>query len=400
MNDTSRSKTVPFILDNSLLLLAGTIAAVVWANIDQTTYDKVAHPLHFWVNDGGMVFFFALVTKEVFEATLPGGALASPRRALSPLAAAVGGMAAPALIYLALTFTRGPAELARGWAIPCATDIAFSAMVARMIFPPAHPAIPFLLLLAIADDALGLIILAVFYPSGRLSLSAPVALMVTAVLVALWLRRRRTLSFWPYVVGPGGLSWAALYFGGLHPALALVPIVPFMPHSPRDLGLFEPREEHRPDTLNRFEHWWATPVQFVLLLFGFANAGVPFEQVGPGTYYVLAGLLLGKPIGILLFSTIARLAGGSLAPGLRTGDLLVVGVVASVGFTVSLFFATAAFPGGAALAETKMGALLSFVAAPLALAVSRIVQWRGFHARLETHRSDSTQKVGKRSEGR
>lgn len=400
MNDTSRSKTVPFILDNSLLLLAGTIAAVVWANIDQTTYDKVAHPLHFWVNDVGMVFFFALVTKEVFEATLPGGALASPRRALSPLAAAVGGMAAPALIYLALTFTRGPAELARGWAIPCATDIAFSAMVARMIFPPAHPAIPFLLLLAIADDALGLIILAVFYPSGRLSLSAPVALMVTAVLVALWLRRRRTLSFWPYVVGPGGLSWAALYFGGLHPALALVPIVPFMPHSPRDLGLFEPREEHRPDTLNRFEHWWATPVQFVLLLFGFANAGVPFEQVGPGTYYVLAGLLLGKPIGILLFSTIARLAGGSLAPGLRTGDLLVVGVVASVGFTVSLFFATAAFPGGAALAETKMGALLSFVAAPLALAVSRIVQWRGFHARLETHRSDSTQKVGKRSEGR
>lgn len=400
MNDTSRSKTVPFILDNSLLLLAGTIAAVVWANIDQTTYDKVAHPLHFWVNDVGMVFFFALVTKEVFEATLPGGALASPRRALSPLAAAVGGMAAPALIYLVLTFTRGPAELARGWAIPCATDIAFSAMVARMIFPPAHPAIPFLLLLAIADDALGLIILAVFYPSGRLSLSAPVALMVTAVLVALWLRRRRTLSFWPYVVGPGGLSWAALYFGGLHPALALVPVVPFMPHSPRDLGLFEPREEHRPDTLNRFEHWWATPVQFVLLLFGFANAGVPFEQVGPGTYYVLAGLLLGKPIGILLFSTIARLAGGSLAPGLRTGDLLVVGVVASVGFTVSLFFATAAFPGGAALAETKMGALLSFVAAPLALAVSRIVQWRGFHARLETHRSDSTQKVGKRSEGR
>jgi NhaA family Na+:H+ antiporter len=372
MNDTSRSKTVRFILDHSLLLLAGTIAAVVWANIDQTTYDTVAHPLRFWVNDLGMAFFFALAAKEVFEATLPGGALASPRRALSPLAAVVGGMAVPALIYLALTSIRGPAELARGWAIPCATDIAFSAMVARMIFPRAHPAIPFLLLLAIADDALGLIILAVFYPSGRLSLSTPVALMVTAVLVALWLRRLRTLSFWPYVVGPGALSWAALYFGGLHPALALVPIVPFMPHSPRDLGLFEPREEHRPDTLNRFEHWWATPVQFVLLLFGFANAGVPSEQIGAGTYYVLAGLLLGKPIGVLLFSGLARLAGGRLPPGLGTGDLLVVGVVASIGFTVSLFFATAAFPPGAALAETKMGALVSFVAAPLAVVVSRV----------------------------
>jgi NhaA family Na+:H+ antiporter len=318
-----------------------------------------------------MVFFFALAAKEVFEATLPGGPLASPRRAVSPLAAAVGGMLAPALIYVALASTRGPAELIRGWAIPCATDIAFSAMVARMIFPAAHPAIPFLLLLAITDDALGLIILAVFYPSGRLTLSAPVALMAAAVLVALWLRRRQILNFWPYVIGPGTLSWAALYFGGLHPALALVPIVPFMPHSRRDLGLFDPREEYRPDTLNRFEHWWATPVQFVLLLFGFANAGVPFEQIGAGTYYVLAGLLLGKPIGILLFSAGARLVGASLPPGLRTGDLLVVGVVASIGFTVSLFFATAAFPEGTALAETKMGALLSFVAAPLAVLVSR-----------------------------
>ena len=109
----------------------------MWANVDRVSYDAVAHPLHFWVNDVGMVFFFALAAKEVFEATLPGGPLASPRRALSPLAAAVGGMAAPALIYLALALTRGPADLARGWAIPCATDIAFSAMVARLVFPAA-----------------------------------------------------------------------------------------------------------------------------------------------------------------------------------------------------------------------------------------------------------------------
>ena len=164
------------------------------------------------------------------------------------------------------------------------------------MFPAAHPAIPFLLLLAIADDALGLIILAVFYPSGPLSLPALVGFMAAAVVVALWLRRRRTSSVWPYVIGPGALSWAALYLGGFHPALALVPIVSFMPHSSRDLGLFDPREDYRPDTLNRFEHWWSTPVQFVLLLFGFANAGVPFEQIGAGTYYVLAGLLLGKAI--------------------------------------------------------------------------------------------------------
>jgi NhaA family Na+:H+ antiporter len=246
-------------------------------------------------------------------------------------------------------------------------------MVARAVFPAAHPAIPFLLLLAIADDALGLVILAVFYPSGSVAPSALTGLMAAAVLVARWLRRRGMKSFWPYVVGPGTLSWAALYSGGFHPALALVPIIPFMPHGPADLGLFDPREESHPDTLNRFEHWWKTPVQFVLFLFGFANAGIPFEQIGAGTYYVLAALLLGKPIGILLFAGAARLVGARLPPGLRARDLLVVGVAASIGFTVSLFFATAAFPAGSALAETKMGALLSFVAAPLAVAVARIV---------------------------
>ena len=372
----TRSRLARVIFDNSLLLLAGTIAAVVWANLDLGSYDRMTHPLHFWVNDVGMVFFFALAAKEVFEATLPGGPLASPRQAMAPLAAAVGGMVAPALIYVALTSSVGPAELSRGWAIPCATDIAFSAMIARLIFPNGHPAIPFLLLLAIADDALGLMILAVFYPSGPLSVAALGMLMTAAVLAALWLKRRRVSSFWPFVLGPGALSWAALYFGGFHPALALVPIVPFMPHSPRDLGLFDPREDLQIDTLNQFEHWWSTPVQFVLLLFGLANAGVPFEQVGPGTYFVLAGLLLGKPIGILLFSGAARLVGARLPEGLHVRDLVLVGIAAAIGFTVSLFFATAAFSGGEALAQTKMGALLSFAAAPLALAASWLLRRR------------------------
>jgi Na+:H+ antiporter, NhaA family len=372
----TRSRLARVIFDNSLLLLAGTIAAVVWANLDLGSYDRMTHPLHFWVNDVGMVFFFALAVKEVFEATLPGGPLASPRQAMAPLAAAVGGMVAPALIYVALTSSVGPAELSRGWAIPCATDIAFSAMIARVIFPSGHPAIPFLLLLTIADDALGLLILAVFYPSGPISVSALGMLMTAAVLAALWLKRRHVSSFWPYVLGPGSLSWAALYFGGFHPALALVPIVPFMPHSPRDLGLFDPREDRQVDTLSQFEHWWGTPVQFVLLLFGLANAGVPFEQVGPGTYFVLAGLLLGKPTGIVLFSRAARLAGASLPAGLHLGDLVLIGITAGIGFTISLFFATAAFPAGTALAETKMGALLSFSAAPLALIASRLLRWR------------------------
>jgi NhaA family Na+:H+ antiporter len=107
-----------------------------------------------------------------------------------------------------------------------------------------------------------------------------------------------------------------------------------------------------------------------------ATAGVHFEQIGTGTYFGLAGLLFGKPIGILLFSGRARLAGASLPQGLRLADLVAVGITAAIGFTVSLFFATAVFPVGVALAETKMGALLSFGAAPLALVASRLLRAR------------------------
>jgi len=370
------ARLMAFVLDNSLLLLAGTAVAVAWANLDLVSYHRAADRLHFWVNDIAMAFFFALAAKEVFEATLPNGPLASARRALAPLAAAVGGMAAPAIIYVSLAAALGPTTLTRGWAIPCATDIAFSAMVARLVFPRTHPAIPFLLLLAIADDALGLIILAVFYPSGSISFAWLSVLMTAAVLLAIWLRGRRSKSFWPYVIGAGSLSWAALFLGGFHPALALVPIVPLMPHGRRDVGLFEVGARFTRDTLNRFEHAWAVPVQIILLMFGFANAGVPFAEVGPGTYYVLAALLLGKPFGILAATQLARLAGAQLPSSLRVPDLLTMATAASIGFTVSLFFATAAFPEGPNLAQTKMGALLSFGAAPLTIAVSQLVGWR------------------------
>jgi Na+:H+ antiporter, NhaA family len=124
---------------------------------------------------------------------------------------------------------------------------------------------------------------------------------------------------------------------------------------------------------HRFESLFSFVLNNSLLLVvvWFVNAGVPFSQTGPGTYYVLAALLLGKPIGILLFSTGARLFGARLPAGLPVRDIAIVGVAAAIGFTVSLFFATAAFVDGPTLAETKMGALLSFIAAPLAFLLSR-----------------------------
>src|SRR4030095_2808385 len=181
---------------------------------------------------------------------------------------AVGGMAVPASLYAIQASVAGRPDLLPGWAIPCATDIAFSYMAARLIFYKGHPAIPFLLLLAIADDALGLILIAVFYPTRSLSMPAFAAFMIPALVAALWMKRHRVRSFWPYTLLGGGLSWIALMLGGFHPALALVPIVPFMPHQKRDLGLFSPKEHGLPDTMNRFAHWWRVPVQVILFLFG------------------------------------------------------------------------------------------------------------------------------------
>ena len=360
------------IIDNSLLLVAGTLAALVWANVDYASYDAVTHgPAHFIVNDIGMVFFFALAAKEIVEATLPGGPLASPREAGVPLLAAVGGMVAPASLFLAATAIFNHPELSRGWAVPCATDIAFSYMAARLIFPRNHPAIPFLLLLAIADDAMGLILLAVFYPSGPLSLLNFMMFMVPAIALAIALKRFGVLNFWPYVLLAGGLSWAALYTGGVHPALAMVPILPFMPHEKRDLGMFHPKEPDLPFTMNQFEHAFKVPVQFVLFFFGLVNAGVPLGAVGTGTWIVFGSLLVGKPLGIVVMTVLGVKLGLRAPGGLNYSDALVVGVAAGIGFTVALFFATAAFPPGTVLDEAKMGALFSFLAAPLAILLGR-----------------------------
>jgi Na+:H+ antiporter, NhaA family len=358
-----------FIFDNSLLLLLGAAAGLIWANVDLDHYERATHVLHFAVNDVGMVFFFALATKEVYEATLPGGPLASPRQAGVPILAAVGGMAAPATIYAIAVSLMGRHDLLRGWAIPCATDIAFSYLVARMVFPRGHAAIPFLLLLAIADDALGLLVLALFYPSGPVALGHLV-LWLAPALVAAWLFRKSGVSsFWLYVLVPGLLAWIGLYVGGIHPALALVPIVPFMPHEKSDLKLFRNRPPVSVTTLHEFEQWWRVPVQVILLAFGLVNAGVPLASVGPITWIIAVSLIVGKPIGIVVTTFLAERIGFRRAADLHYRGLVTLGVAAGIGFTVALFFTTAAFPKGAVLDEAKMGALFSFLAAPVAILV-------------------------------
>jgi len=368
---TTTTVVLQYVLDNSLLLVAGAVVALIWANADIDHYTRFTQATRFVVNDIGMVFFFALATKEVYEATLPGGPLSSGRQAAVPVLAAIGGMAAPASIYALTVSLAGRPELMRGWAIPCATDIAFSYLVARFIFRTGHPAIPFLLLLAIADDALGLLVLAIFYPSGMLALAPLVGLLGAALALALLLRRGGVESFWLYILGPGALSWVGLYLGGIHPALAMVPIVPMMPHHASDLKLFGREKTVRLATLQLFEQWWKVPVQVILLGFGLVNAGVPLTSVGLVTWIVMGSLILGKPVGIVLTTAIASLLGFKRTSDLDFRALITLGIAAGIGFTVALFFTTAAFPPGPALDEAKMGALLSFFGGFLAFGVGR-----------------------------
>ena len=390
-----RNPVREFLYNNSMFLVAGSIAALIWANLDGVfsghSYQHFVHvnlwPLggggehaahsshgltfHFVVNDILMALFFAIAAKEVWESILPGGALSNLRTAATPLLATAGGVVGPSVVYLvgALIFGKY-SELGNGWAIPCATDIAFSYLIARLIFGNGHPAISFLLLLAIADDAVGLAILAVFYPSGEVNLGW-LGLTAVAVVTGLIFKRNGITNFWWYLAIPGVLSWFSFYMSGIHAALGLVPIIPTLPHARSDAGLFAETGQES-DTLNQFEHWWKEPVELILGLFALVNAGVVLSSVGTGTWLVTLGLFVGKPVGIVAFTYFAvRALKLELPGGMNLNHVTVVGCIASLGFTVALFVSTAAFPQPGPIQDSvKMGALLSFLAPVTALAAA------------------------------
>ncbi|MFV0245776.1 MAG: Na+/H+ antiporter NhaA [Qingshengfaniella sp.] len=406
-----------YVTNYSLLLISGAILALIWANINPHSYHDfvefvifddffIGHAhmgddghihrtltLHYLVNDVLMAFFFAIAAKEVWEAVILDNGSLRGKKAATPLVATAGGMIGPISVYLGLALVLGSETfdaVFRGWAIPTATDIAFSYLVGRIVFGAGHPAVRFLLLLAIADDAAGLIILAIFYPSSEL---APVWLLLSfgaslAVFVAFnWLPRvmdrgdqlrknstwvRKTLGFWPYALA-GALSWYGFQEAGIHPALGLLPVVPAIPHADRAFGIFAEAETHLHDLLNDIEHGLKVPVEVILFFFGLMNAGVEFSAMGAPTWLVLAGLLIGKPVGILLFGWLAaKPLGLGLPEGMRTVDLFVIGCVAAIGFTVSLFVASVAFPGGPVQDAAKMGALLSFAAALISVVAGKM----------------------------
>lgn len=362
-----------FALEHLLLLPAGAAIALVWANVLPESYYRFSYAIAFAVNDVAMAFFFALMTKEVVEATAPGGVLHPWRRALLPVIAAIAATTLSALIHVQAVDVLDEPALAVAWPVTFATDLAFSYFVARIICG-RHPIVPFVLMLAIAADALGGVAIAVFHPTEVHHFTKAGAVLALALALAMALRRARLRSFWPYLLIAGSTSWFAFWWSGLPPALGLVPIMPFLPHAARDPGFFVDASPDAKDTLSQFEVWWRFPAQIALFFFGLVNAGVAVHSLEPGTWGLPIAVLVGKPLGVLIGAGIALAAGLHLPLRLGWRELVVVGFIAAIGFSVGLFFCTALLPPGQLHSETSMGVLLSLAGAPLALAAARLLR--------------------------
>lgn len=385
----------------SIPLILGVIGALIWANIDLDSYNKVffeplseagKYNLHWFIENGFMVFFFGTAMVEIVKSLSPGGALNPIKKAVNPILATLGGVLGPIGVYFILNALIGSPDYSNGWGICTATDIAISWLAARIIFGKDSPATSFLLLLAVADDAIGLAIIAIFYPEDT---PQPLWLLLCVAAMGLaWLMNSKlhVSNLWAYIIFCGGMSWVGMYYANISPALSLVLIVPFFPRkaivrtNKRILVQMDVVDEV-PPVINRkrypqlsafeqFEELIGPFVDFGLVFFGLANAGVAFSDMGTITLIVAASTILGKTIGIFGLSEVGRLAGFDRPDGMGKAETLVAGITGGMGLTVALFVAGAAFGEAAPelLAASKMGALFTVSAFIFAFATAKILK--------------------------
>lgn len=371
MTPLTTGKLVHAVFDRYLLLPLGAVIALVWANTAAESYFSFSIPLRFFTNEIAMALFLGLVAQEIMDATVPGGALHTWRRWTLPLVAAAGGIAGSALTYLAYVNLRHQTVLQMGWPVATAVDIAAAYFLMKVIFKRNSVVYPFLLLTAVATDAFALSAIGMRQYVIETHASA-LLLLLGSIALAAALRLQHVRVFWPYLAICAPLSWLAFYWGGLHPALALLPIVPFLPHRPRGIDVLEDTAVPK-DHTRRIEHEWALVVQPILFLFGLVNSGVVLTSYDTGSWAMLAGALVGRPVGIVVAVGLAVGAGLHLPRSLGWRELLVVGMTISTGFTLALFTAAAVFPVGPLLAQMKLGALLSVAGTALALGVARLL---------------------------
>jgi NhaA family Na+:H+ antiporter len=317
-----------------------------------------------WINDGLMAVFFLLVGLEIKREMLDGQLSTWPRRTL-PGVAAIGGMAVPALIYVALNHSN-PETLA-GWAIPAATDIAFALGVLALLGPRVPASLKvFLTALAILDDLGAVIVIALFFTSEL----SPVMLGLAAValLALIGLNRFGVERLWPYLL-IGAALWFFTLQSGVHATLAGVALALTIPLRPSPGATDDPASP-----LHTLEHAIQSWVAFLVVpVFGFANAGVSFAGMNAAAVFgsvplgIALGLFLGKQLGVFAFAWAAiRLNLADLPAHATWRQLYGVTVLCGIGFTMSLFIGLLALPGSVELQDaTKVGVLAGSVAAGL-----------------------------------
>lgn len=399
---------------SGVVLMLAAALALIWANspLAHSYHDLWHLPIklgfgafefersfHFWINDALMTVFFLVVGMEI-RREIHDGALSSLRQAILPVAAAVGGVVVPAIIYIAVV---GGGGALSGWAVPTATDIAFAlgvlALLGRSI--PSNLRI-FLLALAIIDDIIAVLIIALFY-SGSLE-PAGLILALSGIALVVGMQWIGVASAYAYVV-PAAVLWSGLLYTGAHPTLAgvvlglMTPVYATRRHElPLDVASQAitditamgqgPSAGHGQITsqlkalrlaqrdmlppVTRVQaslHPW---VAFgVMPLFALANAGVGFDGVdfkAPGaaavTFGVIAALVIGKPVGVVVVSwLLVRLKLCRLPTGVSFSGMTLIGLLAGIGFTMSIFIATLAFDDPNILNAAKLGVLIASVSA-------------------------------------
>jgi Na+:H+ antiporter, NhaA family len=335
-----------------VLLFCCAVVAMILANSPVADgYFHLLHAnvaglsVHDWINDGLMAIFFFAVGLEIKQELIT-GALNDVKKATLPVAAAFGGMLAPALVYVAFNF--GQATVG-GWAIPVATDIAFAVGVLSLVGKRVPPALKiFLLALAVVDDLGAIAVIAAFYTEKIVWSGLLVAALAVGVVIVL--QRLRVLSYYVYIA-VGIILWIGVLNSGIHATLAGV-ILGFL--TPLKIASAKaPKENQKPaqnpltEILSALHPW----NNFLILpAFALANAGVSFSAGGfsqllnPVTLGIAGGLLLGKPIGVLSAAFVTtRLKWASLPSGVRLRHLVGVSVLAGIGFTMSIFITNLSF---------------------------------------------------------
>jgi NhaA family Na+:H+ antiporter len=368
---------------SALPLLVATILALALANsplasnihglLDAKlalTYSGVglAKPLVLWINDGLMAVFFLLVGLEIKREVVE-GELSQPSQVALPIAGALGGMIVPGLIYVGLNW--GDAVALRGWAIPAATDIAFSLGVLAALGSRVPLALKvFLTTLAIVDDLGAIVIIAIFYTS-QLSLQA-LALAGVCIVGLAVLNRAGVRRLGPYMM-VGVVLWVSVLESGVHATVAGVVLAMFIP-----LKAAGEAEGARPaiqleHALKPWSAWFIMPV------FAFANAGLSLADLSLSSLVervplgIIAGLFLGKQIGIVLGAGLLVMLGlATLPAGASWRRLYGVAILGGIGFTMSLFIGTLAYVDGTRASEVRLGVLVgSLLSALVGYAVLR-----------------------------